>query len=269
MKTRQKIFLSVVGILMVAYGFIGSAFAIKDSSSNNKTAQTITGKTLTIGLEGTYPPYSYRKNGRLTGFEVDLGKAAAAKMGLRAKFVPTKWDSLVAGLGAGKFDLVMNDITQTPERAKQYDFSIPYIRSHYILMLPANSKISNLKQIKGLKMAQSIGTNNADVAKKYGASVVPDQDFVSSLDMIKQGRVSGSINNREAWYAYKRQNPNGTRGIKIIDVSKQEVPTKISALFNKNDKGLRNSFNHAMTELQEDGTIKRLSLKYFGTDISK
>ena len=269
MKTRQKIFLSIVGILMVAYGFIGSAFAISGSSSDNKTIQTISNNTLTIGLEGTYPPYSYRKNGKLTGFEIDLGKAVAQKMGLQAKFVPTKWDSLVAGLGAGKFDVIMNDITQTPERAKQYDFSTPYIRSHYILILPADSQITSLRQIKGLKMAQSIGTNNADVAKKYKATVVPDQDFASSLDMIKQGRVDGSINNREAWYAYQKQNPNGTKGVKIIDVSKEEAPTKISALFNKNSKALKKSYNQAIAELQNNGTISRLSKKYFGTDISK
>ena len=267
MKLKQKIFLSIIGILMVGYGIIGSVNAVVSSSSSNQAKITKTNGTLTVGLEGTYPPYSYRKDSKLTGFEVDLGKAAAKKMGLRAKFVPTKWDSLVAGLGAGKFDVIMNDITQTPERAKQYDFSVPYIRSHYILILPANSKINSLKEIKGLKMAQSIGTNNADVAKEFGATVVPDQDFASSLDMIKQGRVSGSINNREAWYAYKKQ--NSTAGLKIIDVSKEEEPVKISALFNKNDTSLKNSFNQAMTELQEDGTVERLSKKYFGTDISK
>lgn len=185
---------------------------------------------MTIGLEGTYSPYSYRKNNRLTGFEVDLGRAVARKMGLKARFIPTKWDSLIAGLGSGKYDVVMNNITQTPERAKQYNFSTPYIKSRYALIVPNNSKIKNLKDIKGKKVVAGTGTNNADVVKRYHGRLTPNGDFASSLDMVKQGRAAATVNSREAWYAYSKK--NSTRGLKTIDVSSEQQPAKISALFN-------------------------------------
>lgn len=269
MKLRQKLFLAITGILIVGYGFIGSWNAIRSNNStaatDNTTKQTKT--TLIIGLEGTYKPYSYVKNKKLTGFEVELGKAVAKKMRLKAKFVPTKWDSLIAGLGARKFDVVMNNISRTPERAKQYNFSVPYIKSRYVLIVPKNSNIKNLADIKGKKMAASTGTNNAAIIKKYDGIITPSDEFSNSLSMIRQGRVAGAINSREAWYDYKKS--GSTKGLKIIDISKQEAPVSISALFNKKDTALQKSYNCAMKQLEKDGTVKKLSQKYFNADITK
>ncbi|MDN6704506.1 MAG: transporter substrate-binding domain-containing protein, partial [Lactiplantibacillus plantarum] len=87
------------GVLLTACGSSNS------SSKGGYTSELKQSKQLTIGLEGTYAPYSYRQGGKLTGFEVDLGKAVAKKMNLKANFVPTKWDSLIAGLGSSKYDV--------------------------------------------------------------------------------------------------------------------------------------------------------------------
>lgn len=264
MKFWQKALITVAALTVGTSTGISSIHAATSSAVNTELKNK--GK-LTIGLEGTYSPYSYRKNNKLTGFEVDLGKAVAKKMGLKAEFVPTKWDSLIAGLGAGKFDVVMNNITQTPERAKQYNFSTPYIKSRFVLIVPANSKIKNLTQIKGKKIVAGTGTNNADVAKKYGAKLVPNGDFTSALGMVKQGRADGEINSREAWYAYSKK--NSTKGLKMIDVSSKQKPANISALFNKKDTAVQSAYNKALKQLQKDGTVKRLSEKYFGADITE
>ena len=154
-------------LLTIAALTVGTSAGITSVSaaSSAVNSELVHKGELTIGLEGTYSPYSYRKNNKLTGFEVDLGKAVAKKMGLKANFVPTKWDSLIAGLGSGKFDVVMNNITQTPERAKQYNFCTPYIKSRFALIVPADSNIKSLKDIKGKKIIAGTGTNNANVVK--------------------------------------------------------------------------------------------------------
>jgi cystine transport system substrate-binding protein len=257
---------ALIAVAALTVGTATGVSSIHAASSAVNSELKSKGK-LTIGLEGTYSPYSYRKNNKLTGFEVDLGKAVAKKMGLKAEFVPTKWDSLIAGLGSGKFDVVMNNITQTPERAKQYNFSTPYIKSRFVLIVPADSKIKNLDQIKGKKIVAGTGTNNANVAKKYGAKIVPNGDFASAVGMVKDGRADGEINSREAWYAYGKK--NSTKGLKMIDVSSKQKPAKISALFNKKDTAIQSSYNKALKELQKDGTVKRLSEKYFGADITE
>ena len=263
MKFWKKALLVVAAV--VAGGLVSTSTTHAASSAVNSE---LTNKgQLTIGLEGTYSPYSYRKNGKLTGFEVELGRDIAKKMGLKPKFVPTKWDSLVAGLGSQKYDVVMNDITQTPERAKRYNFSTPYIQSRYALIVPTNSKIKNLNDLKGKKVVAGTGTNNADVVRKYKGHITPNGDFSSALGMVKQGRAVATVNSREAWYAYSKK--NSTKGLKMIDVSKQQKPAKISALFNKKDTAVQSSYNKALKQLQKNGTVKRLSQKYFGANITE
>lgn len=263
MKFWKKALVAVAALTVGSTAGINSIHAAS-SQVNSELKQK---GELTIGLEGTFSPYSYRKNNKLTGFEVDLGKAVAKEMGLKAKFVPTKWDSLIAGLGSGKYDVVMNNITQTPERAKQYNFSTPYIKSRYALIVPTDSKIKNLNEIKGKKIVAGTGTNNADVVKKYKGNIVPSGEFSNSLAMVKQGRAVGTVNAREAWYAYKKN--NSTKGLKMIDVSSEVKPANISALFNKKDTAIQSSYNTALKKLQKDGTVKKLSQKYFGADITE
>ncbi|WP_125710588.1 transporter substrate-binding domain-containing protein [Lacticaseibacillus porcinae] len=243
------------------------------NSASNKTTGTfkddlVTKDTLTIGLEGTYKPYSYRQNNKLVGFEVDLGKAVAKQMGVKAEFKPTKWDSLIAGLGAGKFDLVLNNITQSPERAKSYLFSDVYTYSHYVLISPTSKPITKIADIKGKKLGESTGSDNAIVAKKYGATVVPVENFTTDLQMIKDGRIDANINAAPSWYAYKAD--HATDGLTMTELPSSEVPpAKVSGLLNKKSTKLQKRVNKALKVLRQNGTLKQLSMKYFGADITK
>lgn len=114
--SRLKKGLVIAGVALIGVALTACGSSSSSSNSGYKS-ELVHSNELTIGLEGTYSPYSYRKNGKLTGFEVQLGKAIAKKMGLKANFVPTKWDSLIAGLGSDKYDVVMNNITQTADRS--------------------------------------------------------------------------------------------------------------------------------------------------------
>lgn len=189
-------------------------------------------------------------------------------MGVKAKFVPTKWDSLIAGLGSGKFDTVMNNITPTPARRKAYLFSTPYIYSRSALITKSGSKLTTLKGVKGKTLVEGTGTDNALVAKKAGAKLIDDGDFTTALQMIRQGRAAGTINSMPAWYAYKQS--NDTKGLKVTELKKSEVaPAKIAAMVGKHNGALRNRISKAIKVLKKNGTLTRLSKKYFGNDITK
>lgn len=254
---------------VVAAGVLLTACSSNSSSKKGYQSELKQSKQLTVGLEGTYAPYSYRKDGKLTGFEVDLSKAVAKRMHLKANFVPTKWDSLIAGLGSNKYDVVLNNIAETPERKKSYLFSTPYIYSRYALITKAgNQSIKTLKDVKGKKLAEGTGTNNETQAKKLGAKTVPSGDFTTSLALIRQGRVDGAINAREAWFAYAKS--NSTKGLvyhKVAD--SQAEPVKISAMFNQKDTKLKTKFNQVLQQLRKDGALTKLSKKYFGEDITQ
>lgn len=257
-------------LAIIALTFTLAACGSKGGSSNGESSFKSELKNkgeLTIGLEGTYAPYSYRKDGKLTGFEVEMGRALAKEMGLKAKFVPGKWDSLIAGLGSQKYDVVINNISETPERKKAYDFSAPYIYSRFALITPDKSSLSSLKDISGKKFAEGTGTNNERVAKKYKADTVDSGDFSATLSLIRNGRVDGTLNSAEAWYSYQKN--NSTKGLKFKDVSNEEKPVKIKAMFNKKSPQTRKQFNKAIQALRKDGTLKKLSVKYFGKDITE
>ncbi|MGF7437259.1 transporter substrate-binding domain-containing protein [Lentilactobacillus senioris] len=231
-------------------------------------SELVTPKTLTVGLEGTYAPYAYRQNGKLQGFEVELGQQMAKKMGLKAKFVPTKWDSLIAGLGAKKFDVVINNITVTPERKKQFIFSTPYIYSKSALILPKDSKITSVDQIKGKTFPEGTGTENSNYAKKFGANVIPSETFQNTVALISQGRAQGTINSREAFLSWAKDNPDNN--LKTMNIPTDKIAaSEIAAMFNKNSPKLRDKANKALKELREDGTLARLSKKYFTADITQ
>ncbi len=268
-KTMKR---TVLGVVAVASAFLLAACGSSSSSSDTTTSyksDLVNKGELTIGLEGTYEPYSYRENGKLTGFEVDLGKAVAKELGLKAKFVPTKWDSLIAGLGSGKFDTVLNNVSVTAERKKVYLFSDPYVYTRYVLITKSdNTSIKSIADIKGKSFAQGTGTDNAVVAKKFGATIVPQGEFATVLQMVKQGRVDGTINASTSWYAYKKA--NATEGLQVQTIKdSDQTPGKSGALVAKDHKALRDQINKALKALRKDGTLTKLSKKYFGADITK
>lgn len=262
-KWMKRIGVATVGLVaMVTLAACGKA-------SSASQPKLVTKDTLTVGLEGTYAPYSYRENGKLTGFEVDLARDVAKKMGYQVKFVPTKWDSLIAGVGAKKFDVAINDIAMTPERQKAYAFSNPYIYSKSALIMKQdNTAIKNVNDIKGKKIAAATGTANAENVKKFGGQVVSSSDFASAMALVQQGRVEAAMNSNEAFLYYQQTNHND--GLKSVVVPTAKVPAqKIGILMAKDNKGLQKKVNKALEELRKDGTLKQLSEKYFHADITE
>lgn len=259
MKKRVAVILSVLAAFLL----------ILTGCSNSSSSETKTKGTLTIGLEGTYAPYSYRDNGKLTGFEVEFAQDIAKEMGLKAKFVPTKWDSLIAGLNSKTFDVVINNVGETKDRQEHYIFAKPYVQSKSVLITKSSdTKIKSVDDLKNVKVAEGTGTDNYDKAKKFGANIVPSSDFATTMSMIKQGRVQATINSREAFLTWQKDNKNSGLKYEVIPTSK--IPnTKIAPIFNKDSTKLRDKVNKAEDKLRKDGTLKRLSIKYFGEDISK
>lgn len=236
---------------------------------NTQQARLIHPHTLTVGVEGTYAPYAYRKNGKLTGFEIELSKKLAKQMGYKVKFVPTKWDSLIAGLGSKKFDVVLDNIAETPARKKAYTFSTPYIYSKdALIMKKSNNSLHNMKDIKGKRIAAGTGSVNADNVKKWHGHVVTMSDFSAAVSLVRQGRVEALLDANEAYLYYQRQNPSAD--LKSVVVPSKEVPTqKVAVLMSKHNPGLKTKVNRALSQLRKDGTLKRLSIKYFNSNITK
>ncbi|ANZ57716.1 amino acid ABC transporter substrate-binding protein [Fructilactobacillus lindneri] len=237
------------------------------AACGNQNSETKEKGTLTIGLEGTYPPYAYRQNGKLTGFEVELAKDTAKKMGLKPKFVTTGWDSLIQGINSQSYDVVFNNLAENPKRKKQFRFSKPYAYSKAIIITKKDSPIKNYKDLKGKKVAEGTGTDNWNNAVKLGAKPVASPEFQTSMDMIDDGRVQAAVNSKEDFVYWQKNHPKTDLTYQVIP-SNVITPAAIAPMMNKNSKELNQKMNKALDEERRDGTMKRLSIKYFGTDIT-
>ncbi|MBM7543337.1 cystine transport system substrate-binding protein [Weissella beninensis] len=264
MKLKLRPLLLATAALLVTITL--AACSTTKQNTTNSTSATLNAGKLTIGLEGTYAPYSYRKNGQLTGFEVELGKAIAKEMNLKPVFVQSKWDSLIAGLDSKKYDLVLNDVAITAQRQKSYAFTTPYLYSKSVLIVKKGSKITNVKQIKGKKTAESLTSNNGADAKKLGSTIVAIPGFAEAVDLIQSNRVVGALNSREAFLTYKKANPK--TNLTYIDAGNAIAAQKIAGILSKNKPGLQAKINKAMQNLKKDGTFAKLSHKYFGDDVT-
>jgi L-cystine transport system substrate-binding protein len=171
--------------------------------------------TLRVGTEGTYSPFSFQgPNGELTGYDVEVAQAVAAKLGKKVEFVQTPWDAIFAGLEAKRFDLVANQVTINDERKAKYDLSEPYTVSEGVIVTRAdNTEIKSLADLKGKTTAQSATSNWATVARDAGANVEAVEGFVQAVQLLKDGRVDATVNDTLAVAEY--QKVQGDAGVKI------------------------------------------------------
>lgn len=222
---------------------------------------------LKVGTEGTYAPFTYHdETGKLVGFDVEIAEAIAGKLGVKVEFVEGKWDGLIAGLDAKRYDAVINEVGITEERKAKFAFSEPYIASRAVLIVKEdNGDIKDFKDLKGKKAAQSLTSNFAKLAQEAGAEIVGTDGFDQSIALVTQGRADATINDSLSFFDFKNKQPAAP--VKIVA---QEADASYSGvIFRKGDPELVDAVNKALKDIDADGTYEKIAKKYFGQDVSK
>lgn len=220
-----------------------------------------------VGTEGTYAPFTYHdKDGKLTGFDVEIAQEIAKKIGVQAEFIETKWDGMFAGLDSKRFDIVVNEVTIKEDRKVKYDFSDPYIVSKAVLIVHKDNKdIKKITDLKGKKAGQSLTSNLTEIAKSNGAEIVQTDGFNQAIDLLLSKRIDATINDGLSYLDLKKQKPDVA--IQVVDETKEASQSAV--LLNKGNKELVDAVNKALADLKKDGTYLKISEKYFGQDVSK
>lgn len=235
------------------------------SEAKNKLEEIQEEGKIQIGLEGTFPPFSFHdESGTLTGFEYEIADQIAKDLGVEAEYVETKWDSLIAGLDSDKYDFVINNVSITDERKEKYDFSIPYMKSEAVLAVHAdNTEITKPEELDGKKASQTISSNFARDAEALGAEIVATNDLMSSIELVVQGRADGTIHDRVTFLTYLKEQPDTQ--LKVLDGAINA--TDIALIFNQDNEEFREKLDEIIKERTEDGTFGAISEKYFGENI--
>lgn len=244
--------------------------ATADTSAAKSLSDIQDAGEIVIGTEGTYQPFTYHEGGSgdLVGYDVDVATAVAEKLGVTPTFEETQFDALLAGLTAGRFDLVANQISITDEREATYDFSTPYTVSRGVVITAADdSDITSVADLAGKTTAQSQSSNFYTTAKDAGADVQIVDGWAQSVALLEQGRIDATVNDELTFLDYVKTNPDQADGIKIAaetdDVSRSAFATT------KGSDDLVDAIDEALAELKADGTLARISDTYFGQDVSE
>ncbi|WP_127472922.1 amino acid ABC transporter substrate-binding protein [Microbacterium sulfonylureivorans] len=223
--------------------------------------------TLTVATEGTYRPFTFHdETGRLVGFDVEIAEAVADKLGLEIAFEETQWDAIFAGLDAGRFDVIANQVSINPEREEKYLFSEPYtVSPGVIVVLEDDDSISSFDDLAGKTTAQSLTSNWYELAQASGATVEAVEGWAQAVALLQQGRVDATINDNLTFLDYETS--EGPTGLKIA--AETDDPAYNAFALTKDKDALVEAIDGALAELREEGVLAEISEKYFGADVTE
>jgi cystine transport system substrate-binding protein len=221
---------------------------------------------LRVGLEGTYPPFNFQdKDGQLAGFEVDFAKALAAQLGLKVEFSPAPFAGLLGSLESGRVDVVINQITITPDRQAKYDFSEPYtVSGIQIITLKDKTGITKPEHLAGKKVGVGLGTNYEQWirANVPGADVRTYDDDPTKYQDLKAGRTDAVLNDRLVAADFVKTSPE-------FIASGPPFAAQGAGVAMKKDPGLKIVIDQAIDALRKSGDLASISQQWFGMDVTR
>lgn len=225
---------------------------------------------LVIGIEGTYPPFTYHNDdGSLAGLDVELGTALAEKLGVEVEFQEAAWDSLLIGIDSGRFDTVINSVSITDERAEKYDFSDPYYyEARRVVVRADDDSIQVPEDLNGKKIATNATNAFLPWYEEQGAEIVGIDTSAEAIDLVLSGRADFLGTSVPVLNAYLDGHPDAKDKLKeafVIPNSEDVIAIPVR----KGETEFLDAINAALAELRADGTLKAISEKYLGGDYTE
>ncbi|AOH56275.1 cysteine ABC transporter substrate-binding protein [Peribacillus muralis] len=263
-------------ILLTAFTLILTACGQKDETASEKEEsgadllQQIKDRgTLKVGLMGTYQPYNFLNDKKeMDGFDADISKELAKRLGVDVEFVSQEFSGMVAGLQTKKFDAVISQMTITDDRKKQMDFTEPYITNNVkVIVQEKNNNVKSVEDFKGKNIGVGLGTNDETYLRTELLPEVGDftiktyDDVITSLKDLNSGRIDATINNMYALKPVVEKN-----GFKIKAVGEPVKSDQAGIAIRKGNESLLKELNKHLADMKEDGTYKEIFVKWFGEE---
>lgn len=237
-------------------------------------AQADDSLSLRIGTEGAYPPFNYfTPDGKLAGFDIEIGNALCAKLNADCSFVAQDWDGIIPALQAGKYDVIIASMFITEQRKKMVDFSQPYQKSAMTFVLPKDSPLTDLSP--AAMAGKAIGAQGSTTQATFLTEMYPDADVrlyptqdAVNLDLVS-GRLDAQVGDMIPMLEWLGKTDDGRccqlAGAPITDV--RFVGEGVGMALRKDDDALREKLNQALDAIIADGTYKAINDKYFTVNI--
>ncbi|GIM46395.1 hypothetical protein DNHGIG_19440 [Collibacillus ludicampi] len=257
---------------MIAFAAVASVLAMSMAGcgTSKETAQTNgeSGKNnkVTVAVINDYPPFEYKKDGKLTGFDIDLVNAIAKKENLQVDWKEMKFDGIIPALQAKQVDAAVSAITIRDDRKQVVDFTNPYFKSGLSIVVKKDSPIQKLEDLKGKTIVAKQGTTGLakakELAEKYGAKVKTLQDDTALYLDVESGNSDATINDFPG-AAYKIKVDGEKSNLRILGDKLTGEDYGIAVA--KGNKELLDKFNQGLKELQDSGEFQKLYDTYFSS----
>jgi putative S-methylcysteine transport system substrate-binding protein len=232
-------------------------------------ALPVTADTIRVGMSGGYLPFTFVRQDTLQGFEVDLMNALAAKTGDRVEFSTMSFSGLIGALESGRIDTIANQITITPEREAKFVFSQPYVYdgAQVVVKKGNEAEITGVESLKGRTVAVNLGSNFEQLLRELPyADEIDIRTYESNIEQdTALGRVDALVMDRVSSAQVIKESP---LPLALAGEPFSEIQNALPFRNDAEGQALRDRLDAALTELKADGTLKAISEKWLGLDVT-
>ncbi len=264
---RNRAILATVTATVTALALAACGSLDSDEGLAGEGLGLVDDGVLTVATEGTYRPFTFHDaSGELVGYDVEVAEAVAKRLGLEIRFQETQWDAIFAGLDAGRFDTIANQVSITPDREEDYVFSQPYTVSRGVVVVAeGDTSISSFDDLDGKVTAQSLTSNWRTLAEESGAQIEAVEGWAQAVALLEQDRVDATINDSLTVLDHLNAHPDSP----ITIAAETEETSQSAFVVTPEREALAEAIDAALDELRAEGVLTELSEKYFGEDVSE
>lgn len=259
----------ITAVILITFVFALFTGCSKKQSADNSFDDIKSKGQFVVGLDDSFPPMGFKNDkGEIVGFDIDLAKEAAKRMGVKAVFKPVDWDGVLMSLNNNDIDLIWNGLTITDERKQKIDFSKPYLNNSQIIVVNASSSYNSKNDFSNKTIGVQLGSSSEEALNK-------DSGFTKSLKEIRKysnntealmdlaaGRIDAVVIDEIVARYYMQKKPN-TYKILNDNFGKESYGVGIR----KSDTSFKTELDKVLDEMKKDGTADKISEKWFGKSI--
>lgn len=261
-KKINKILIPVLSIMLL----LGTAACSKDAASGKASSEKV--DKIVIGLDDSFPPMEFRdSSNNLIGFDIDVANEISKRLNIKFEFMPTEWSGVIQSLNSKRFDIILSALSVTPDREKEIAFSKPYILEKQIVVVrKAETSINSPEDLKGKTVGVQMGSTSEEAMKDLEKDMKEVKKYDKNTDALQDlaiGRTDAVVVDELVGRYYIKE-----QGDKYKILSKELTKEPIAVGFRKADNDLKDKFDKVLDEMRKDGTMEKISKKWFGEDIT-
>ncbi|CAB3680072.1 MAG: transporter substrate-binding domain-containing protein [Achromobacter pulmonis] len=216
-------------------------------------------ETIRAVTDATFPPMEFVKDGKRTGFDIDLVEALAAAMGKKIEWIDIDFKGLIPALQAGRADIAVSAIYITPERSKVVDFTDPYYAGGLVVLTKKDGPVKTLKDLDGRKVSVQVGTKSVNYLKEHFPAVqrVEVEKNQEMFNLVQIGRADAAVTGKPAAKLFAQSTTD-------LTVLADQITTEDYGIaVPKSKPELTRGLNEALKKIKADGTYQAIVNKWF------